>query len=246
MHRFIQEKRIFKQETNFATRYLLIPSEQIEKYIHLEYSIGIKRGDLLHPKKWIVFGQNAPKVFKKEHFNLNEYEVLFFPDPHLVRDIKGIISGHVELQLEKEIEPLLTMERLPDAIETPLRNVLLTENTKESELQVVEVFVHEQKGEPNYLVLHSELTDDDISYEYTKDFMDIYTVSEYKRENEGREEYLFKTVPISHKEMGLLHHSREERWYHLHQNESDYPFLILQEIYDMEEMVAFTSFQVAK
>jgi hypothetical protein len=69
----IGDYRIFKQETNEYSRYLLIPSEKIEDYLDVSFFVGIKKGDMLSPSKWMLFGTNAPKVVKNELFDMSEY-----------------------------------------------------------------------------------------------------------------------------------------------------------------------------
>jgi hypothetical protein len=242
----IGDYRIFQQETNEYSRYLLIPSDKIEDYLYLEYYIGIKKGDLLSPNKWLLFGTNAPKVVKKDLFDIKEYELLFYSDDtHLVRDIEKVLDGHIEVTLEKELKPLLAVTQLPSEVEAPIKDVLMAEGIKEEDIQTVEVYACERNHEVYYLNLDHETNDDEITYEYTQDFQKLYLVAEYQRANQGQSESLFKTVPLPHKENGILHHSSEEKWYHLYQGDVDYPVWMLKQIYDMEEMLAFTSFTLA-
>ncbi|MBX4341498.1 hypothetical protein K4G93_25555, partial [Mycobacterium tuberculosis] len=56
MQSLLEGKRVFKQESP-NERFLLLDSSKFYKFYDLYVAFGIKKEDLLHPKKWTYFGK---------------------------------------------------------------------------------------------------------------------------------------------------------------------------------------------
>jgi len=242
MEKVILNKRVFQQETRMDSRYLLLPAEEISKYIELGEYIGIPHGEILHPNKWLYFGKNAPKVIPKEEFRYSDYEYVFYPDNPLLKEFQELATANdLVIHIGGNTENMLEIEELPFEMEGKLKVILEQEVITENELLVVEAFPYENEGNTHFLVLDSQTTDDEISYEYTNDFQKLHLVSSFQREVEGQEEYIFKTLPESHTNRGNLYNTTSERWFHL-SLEQKYQVPVLVELYGIEDILSFTAF----
>ncbi|PGT83298.1 hypothetical protein [Bacillus sp. AFS040349] len=75
MKDLIKDSRVFLSEGE-TVEYLVIPNNAIQTYAYLYNYVGIKKDDLSHPNKWILFNddENEFNLPLKSLFLLEDYE----------------------------------------------------------------------------------------------------------------------------------------------------------------------------
>lgn len=227
MKDLLKGKRIFKQESN-EINYLVIPANKI-KQCHLFYEIVlIKKGDTLHPNKWIYYEDEFIPI---EQFQYDDYDYIFPVDKWIANDLSSI-AGIGE---SDEITSLLRIESIPENSQSAFLELIKKEAYTENSLaETVEVFTYEYDGKEHKIVLHIDYTDSDIEYEYTEDFAKSVIVNQYHYKNIT----LYKTEPEEGSSGNFI---RNEQWFIMLSDESN-QFDIIKEIYEIEDMLQFTQF----
>ncbi|MFF2286017.1 hypothetical protein [Peribacillus butanolivorans] len=130
------------------------------------------------------------------------------------------------MQMDEEFTSLRDLEELPAAAESSIREAL-----KEFEYEkpaIVEAYIHPDNS---FIVLDPGLTDHDIVEECTADFANKTIVNIYY----NHDEHQYQIEPRS---------ANEIVWYHSRPDESN-QFSVLSEIWDIDDMIPFTKFQLA-
>jgi hypothetical protein len=234
MKNLLQEKRVFKQESFEHDRFLVFNKEYISAYYYFFNVIGVKNGDLLNPSKWVTLKEST--ILPSDSFHLEDFEYLFHPDKWLVQDLQQTICNTLNIVLDKDLSNFLKLETIPSELAPKIRQTLTKEAYTEKDLSIVEAYKHPETSK--YIVLNTELTDDDISYEYTENFLKLDTLSIFKKESESSSEYLIKTIP---KDSPGMHH---EQWYLFKKNADDISSIT--QIDEIEEIIPYTNFKTVE
>ncbi|MEY2196745.1 hypothetical protein AB7942_29130 [Neobacillus sp. BF23-41] len=234
MEKLLEGKRIFRQDGE-ADRYLLLSEDFIQKYYYFYEVIAIKKGELLYPHKWLKYSCSV--LFPLDSFNLTDYEYIFSTDKWLANDIKTALEPFLEIQIDNQLNALLELTEIPRGSELGIRESLEKEAYKEKDLSIIEAFSCPNQDN-RFIILDSEFSDDDITYERTKDFADKVILDSYQRRLGNYTEYLYKLAPSKNSDSYYL---SEISWYYRGIDElGNFDFLKL--IYDIEDMLPFTSF----
>jgi hypothetical protein len=237
MKQLLNGKRVFEQDSD-VTRFLIFSGNDIHNYYYFYEEVAIKKGDVLYPQKWIKYSGSS--LIKAEKFDFADYEYIFILDKWTENDIKEALQPFFEV--DEQFTSILTLNKLPDGAEQIIREVLGKAAYKEDNIMTVEAYAYPNE-ENRFIILNSEVTDDDISYEYTRDFTDIVILATYNKVTEGQIEYLYKTAPQKHIDKGNIYSSSEERWFHRSSDPTN-NFIVLKQIYDIEDMLQLTNFQL--
>lgn len=222
MKQFLEGKRVFKQE-NSEVRYLFLQEERIKKYHYFYGDILIKKGDLLYPNRWIKY-ENVV-LLPLGSFKQEDYEYVFFPSWSF-KHIQTVLKPLIGIELDEDLSNLLTIDELPSAAESGIRERL---NDMNIEPSIVEAYTFPD-GE--FIVLDEELTGSDIVEECTEEFANKTITNIYY----NHDEHLYQIEPKS---------SHDIVWYHSRPDESN-QFSVLREIWDIDDMIPFTKFQLEK
>ncbi|MEC0276900.1 hypothetical protein [Peribacillus frigoritolerans] len=233
MEFLLQGNRVFKQELD-EVRYLFLPKNRIQKYCCFYNSILIKKGDLLFPSRWINHKETV--LMPLETFNIEDYECMFFPNL-LVKDMQKALDPFINIRVDEEYNSILALEELPAAAEPSIRDVLKDEN---EEPMIVEAYM---QPDGSYIILDYGMSDHDIDGECTEDFAKLQISESYDLGSDSQQ-HIYKTIPIDGEDR-IPFYTTSLQWYHSQFDEST-EITTLKELDDIEDMLPFTKFQLAK
>ncbi|MES9681777.1 hypothetical protein ABWK22_02430 [Gottfriedia acidiceleris] len=233
MKNLLEGNRVFKQE-NDKTRYLFLPEERINKYYCIYEMIFIKNGDLLFPNRWIL--HRGSSLIPLKDFNPEDYEYMFYPNL-FVKWMQKALEPFINIKLDEDFSNLIALENIPLNAEASVRELLEDEK---SEPSIVEAYIGTD-GKFIILDVDSGLNDSNITEECTSDFADKTIVGTYT----NQDEYLFQVVPNKNANDFGHRFSSETRWFHCHIDKSK-QFNVLSELYDIEDIIPFTKFELSK
>lgn len=239
MNKIIEKNRIFQQDTPQGNRYLLFPREHVQKYMDVQFFVGIPKGEFHHPVKWTIFGYNADPFIIKDEFSYTDYEFLFYPDDINPKEIEAILGSYHPEVKPKEFHSMLCIQELHPAVIEGLRQLLLKEVIEETEIQEVDALSYMKDGKTHFFNLHPDGLNDVTTEEYTEQFAFLDSASTFVQETDGKREYLHKISSEYHIGKGLF--QSEERWFY-HYQAKDFPFEVLEELYGIEDFIRFTRF----
>lgn len=232
-------KRIFKQEKN-DTYYLVLPKDNIMNAYYFYNEVCIKKGDLLNPDKWLRF-EGSTLLSKQAYADL-ECEYIFNPyfTTKALKALNEALGPDITIpEKDRELKSILSLKHLPPSSEGAFREAF---KEASSDLDVVEAY-YRSANDKKPIVLHPDLTDDDISYEYTDLFSGKQISSTYRREISGRTEYIIQIAPEDVDE--LTRFNSEVMWFQAFLDDSR-DFYILKQLYDLEDMLPFLNFELVK
>ncbi|UOE58035.1 hypothetical protein [Cytobacillus oceanisediminis] len=229
MKSLMEKSRVFAQE-GIETSYFILPEENIKKCIFLGGEIGIKKGDLLYPNKWTC---HEHTLIEQDQFDFEDYELIFSPEKWAAIDVQKALEGYISMQIDKEFKSLLLLNELPQECESPLKQALSEYAYGSKDVCRVEAFLY---GDNQSIILDSQATEHDITYEYTNEFNNKIVTDRYT--NPRNNNALFK---LADKEQNSMAFRNEGTWYVSSRDETR-SFTILKEIYDIEDMIQFTPF----
>jgi hypothetical protein len=236
MKTLLNGKRIFQQESD-ETCYLVFNAQDIHHYYYFYEEVAIKKGDILYPQKWIKYSGSS--LIKTEEFDFEGYEYIFILDKWTGNDLKIALQPYLEVN--DDYTSIFTIHKLPDDAELVIKDVLGKSAYEKEQIMNVEAYAYPNE-QNHFIILNSEVTDDDITYEHTKDFADKVILTTYQNKTGEQIEYLYKTAPQEHFDNGNIHFSSYERWFHSKTDPSG-NFKVLKELHDLEDMLQFTTFQ---
>lgn len=233
MKQLLEGKRIFEEETEYGVRYLVLPSEKLQKYVDIT-GYFIKHGDFNKPVDWInTYGIKDVSTFIKiEEFNPELYEFMFYHDIGLPNELQKVLEPY-GIDIQQDMNEFLKIEELPSDVIEPIKSLI---NAQESHMVYPEDFTFlegyefENDGEHFKFIIGEDYGyySTDITYDVTEQFFDRYIIETYYKETSQGTEYVFKTD--------------EGHWYRYYSGDSGNNYVVLVDIY-REELVEFPFYE---
>ncbi len=239
MKSLIEGKRIFDQDgTNF---YLVFPEEKIKEYKYLSYTILIKKGDILHPTRWINYSRalDSDVLIPSEQFNFENYEFVFHPEGLMIEELNDVLK-EIDFTINADFSNIFEIQEIPSGLLPRLVAVFEEYKYSSNDVLTVEAFSYIQNDELKYIILDSEFTNDDIIDEYTKEFLSMEIIKTYSRQNEDETEFLIKT--IGNRSIYAI----DELWYAYYPVDPQHTYHVLTNIFEIEDMLPYTNFSLCK
>jgi hypothetical protein len=232
----LKGKRVYTQEGERDDRYLILSSDRIKKFVYLTYKILIKHGDLPYPKKWIrYFGFKPAKgeLVPVEEFNADDYEYIFSPDYALSEEMKErlIELGYPTDDTNKHENFLILLDEIPDSL-IPLVKRDIEFDMEGDKFQIVDCYVYTENEEEIYYLLDADEHINSIKEESTNEFTDKETLDVYSLEEEKKRLYNIRGGT------GLY---SAEGWYLYFYDDLNFPYL--EKLYELEDVLPYTSFK---
>lgn len=228
----LEGKRIFKEETNAETKYLIFPKEKIQKYVYNSASIFIKKGDFPFPQKWGVADNFSTRELLTpiNEFDSSIYEYMFITDWPLTKQLQEILDPY-NIQASDDpnnpwdLNGLLRQEIIPENAQEEIKAAIAKEDLRTyEEFSVYECYSYTDGEIEEFFIINEDsdyaLTLSNIISEETDYFFDIYIVETYQKETDMRIEYVFKTD--------------EDEWFKFYSGDANDNYWILKEIYEDE------------
>ncbi|MBU3574162.1 hypothetical protein IUK39_29415 [Priestia aryabhattai] len=239
MKSLLEGKRVFEQETIKGTRYLLVPENKIEKYKYLACYLLIKKGDFEYPRRWIRY-TDIPfeeAIVPLDTFNIDDYEYIILPDFSLEEGLKEVFEEN-GIDTDPFYKGLMKFEKIPVNLQALIRDALERSEGADDwfEEHKLECFTYQKDGKQIAIALTGDPEIHDVKYEYTQKFLDKRVVKRYFIDSEKTKEL----ISLRDKE-DIEFHPREE-WFVLYSETDNNSFFILENVYDVEDIIPFVNF----
>ncbi|PGO61764.1 hypothetical protein CN980_28970 [Bacillus cereus] len=232
MKELLKDNRAFSREI-VEKYYLILPSDRLVKSMNLSYRVLIKKGDLPYPNRWINFmsQDEINGLVPLTEFNEDDYDYIFVNESLLVDELNTALIPF-GITVDYKLKNLLDLVEISEEIQSKIKVILDEWNDiGELELEKCEVMHYINKGEKEFVRIQEDCSTHDIDYEDTKYLTAQTIVATYIRETARHTEYLHKT--------------NENRWFIVKPSHEPFVLFIIEEIWDIEDMIPFTTFKPA-
>lgn len=230
MNKLFENVRVFEQQLD-ETQYLVLPEEKIKKYVFFSFEIAVKKGDLSHPNRWIRLNDT---LIEEEKFNYEDYDLIFAPDKWNAAEVKEAIGDQLNIEYDIEFKNLLSMNEIPIESALKIKEALSNYSyVKKGDAHEVEAF---SVTKDQFLIL-DDMMGQNITYEYTEEFKEKVIDAEYKN--------LLNSTTLLR--VGLAAGDKvisgSNRTWYISWRDSTNNYTILRELYEIEDIIPFTSFE---
>ncbi|MHA4095866.1 hypothetical protein [Bacillus cereus] len=228
MKKILEGNRIFKEEGDFQTRYLIFPKEKINTYVDLT-GYFVKHGDLNKPVKWYCPDDkyNLTNFVRPEEFDASIYEYIFYTDFGFVRELQKILKPY-GFNINNDMSEFLKIKEISKEITDFLKMGLIEKDCSliyPDDFTVVEGYEFEHLGQHYKFIIGEDYGYycTDITYDYTSNFLQESIIEHYYKDTAKYREYILKT--------------NKGKWYKYYPGDTANNYWILEDLYEEDLIV---------
>ncbi|PHF07213.1 hypothetical protein [Bacillus toyonensis] len=232
MKELLKGKRAFSREIE-DKEYLILPATEFSEAMYFSYMTLIKKGDMPYPDRWIDYQSQDERsgLIPLEDFNEDDYEYIFMKEKLMENRLDENLNPY-GITVGTDLKNLFEIAEISDEIQQVIKDVLDEWNLiGELQLERCEILHYSDGDSSEFVRIQHECSTHDIDYDET-DYLTDQTITEtYKRKLETHTEYLHKT--------------NENRWFIEKPSIEPFALFVIEEIWDIEDMIPFTTFKPA-